>query len=925
MTAGASAVSFSGTRPDDWPKSTVEPVIVQGGLVAPPSWSESLDLLEGRLRVGGVSFELRDPPDTFGGPAGTSYNVMTWMASRQASLASTPLLFSSGSIAADATTINVADGSIFGASNFTIWIDREAIRISSRAGGVLTVDTSAAVGRGILGSKARAHRVVADASYAAEVFSSYPGPAFARCVLWVGVVNSSNALVDPIPVLRTRVQHAPRLKSGGGIEGGTRWELACDHVASLLNKVMLGANGEACRASGYIVDNAAMYKPIWARLAITGFAGVAATSNVAGAWPAPTSSPTRYDTLDQYVAAMNEKLRTDLSAAGITTHTMQVAVFGGMSIRCAGDVTMAGVLGIRVDWTVHVAGREDTTSSTNTTGTTGRGFLNATSVPAAMQPIRQGTTGTDSGDASWLHVNTTANLTSAAYAALTESGVPYAGASMSTLFSGGNDYYIWLDSLVSGRATVTIIDSANQRIRGAIRARDKNGVMIRSIPGVIERYAGGNGFSASLLGEVSFTQGINLSHGSWVYGIKHGIINDTIYAGTPHEFDVDARDWEWTYALETTNDTPAQLRRRDWILTGEQSLNDLLEECCQFAGAVPTLRRSQISIRTVRPPLRSDVADSAHTLSYSAGTILDKGGWQENREGIANVGVFKLGDDDTKSVTVQVNAQRSLARYGAQRQIELKVRGIAVTAELLAEGARSIANFFTRRIEGLWSEPTNTITVAVPLYLLDSIYHLDVVKLTHWLTPNGRGSRSLSSDAAIVVGRTPEPKTARMILELMRWPHFANISGFAPCCRVSSIAAGVLTIATAYANGSDYAGSNQTGYANTTRGTVANDGGAGYFVAGDKVELVERGNTAPRAPDSFTVQSVNTGTPSITLTGSPAAAWQTIITGGGIVDIRFDDYATSGLQTAQKTWAWIAARATRVIGGTTDDRFRWAP
>lgn len=925
MTAGASAVSFSGTRPDDWPKSTVEPVIVQGGLVAPPSWSESLDLLEGRLRVGGVSFELRDPPDTFGGPAGTSYNVMTWMASRQASLASTPLLFSSGSIAADATTINVADGSIFGASNFTIWIDREAIRISSRAGGVLTVDTSAAVGRGILGSKARAHRVVADASYAAEVFSSYPGPAFARCVLWVGVVNSSNALVDPIPVLRSRIQHAPRLKSGNGAESGTRWEIACDHVSNLLDKVMLGSNGEACRTSGYVVDNAAMYKPIWTRLAVNGFAGVASTSIIAGAWPAPTSTPTRYDTLDQYVSAMNDKLRADLSAAGVTTHSMQVSAFGGGSIRCAGSVTFAGVLSVRVAWTVHVAGRADTTETTDTAGTTGSGWINTTPVPTAMQPIRQGTTGTDGGDASWIYVNTTTNLTTASYAALTESGVPYAGASMSTLFSGGEGYYIWIDSLVSGRATVTILDTANRRIRGALRARDKYGALLRSVPGVIERYTGGNGYSASLLGEISFTQGINISHGSWVYGIKHGIITDTIYAGSPHEFDVDSRDWEWTYALETTNDTPAQLRSRDWILTGEQSLKDLVEECCQFAGAVPTLRRSQISIRTVRPPLRSDAVDSAHTLSYTSGTILDKGGWQENRDGIANVGIFKIGDEDTKNVTVQINAQRSLARYGSQRQIELKVRGIAVTAELLAEGARSIANFFTRRIEGLWSEPTDTVTVSVPLYLLDSIYHLDVVSITHWLLPNGRGGRTLSTDTAIVVDRQVDPASSRMTLQLMRWPHFANISGFAPCCRVSGISAGVLTIATAYANGSDYAGSNQTGYANTTRGTVANDGGAGYFVAGDKVELVERGNTAPRAPDSFTVQSVNTGTPSITLTGSPAAAWQTIISGGGVVDVRYDDYATSGLQTAQKVWAWIAARATRVIGGTTDDRFRWAP
>jgi hypothetical protein len=558
-------------------------------------------------------------------------------------------------------------------------------------------------------------------------------------------------------------------------------------------------------------------------------------------------------------------------------------------------------------------------------------------MPTAIQPVWPALLPDETdANASYVYMASVANLNSSTLVyqtAVTDNG--YISYSSGGLFAAGDEYLLEIDPIRTYLASATVVDTANRRVRGLLRCYDKRGQRTTTIPDVLVPFSGTTAARA-LIGEHTFFQGLKVASGSWVYGLYRGIINDTILAGSARELDIDSRDWSTMtaaddatsarYLLETANDTPHVLRAREWRLNGEQNLKDLVEECCQFAGSALSLRRSKLMLRPFRPPLRSDVTDTAHTLSVTSGTIVGKVGWQRNRDVVANVGQFTIGDEGRAKMTWNVLGQRSKARFGTQRQVKIKVRGITVTADVIQQGPTVLAAYFMRRIEALWGTPVASITVAMPrLDFLDTIEMLDTVSLTHWLPPNASGTRALSSAKALVVGKNPDPRTGMMTMTLMRWPQYAQTSGFAPCCRVSSISGAVLTIAVDYANSTDYAGSDQSGYANSTRGTVANDGGVGYFVAGQKVELVERKNTNPRTPDSYTIDSINTATPSITLTTSPDAAWQTIITGVGVVDVRFDDYATSGLTSAQKDWCWIGARATRVIGGTTDDRFRWAP
>jgi hypothetical protein len=423
------------------------------------------------------------------------------------------------------------------------------------------------------------------------------------------------------------------------------------------------------------------------------------------------------------------------------------------------------------------------------------------------------------------------------------------------------------------------------------------------------------------VGELPFMLGVRIMANDWIYGLRYLVIGDTILAGTPQEIDTLASDWNWDREHRAYEMTPGHLSARDWTLDGSLSLRDMVTECIRFAGACVSLRYGSLAIDALSPPLRSALCDSAHTITTDELVAGSLPVWKQVPDSLANVADIKFLDGGAETRFV-VNDRSSVDRFGPRRTVELEMRGLNIPTTVRSHGPRAIADHVMSRILGLWSHLTESITVEVSLGLIGSVFLGDTVNITEWLAPNQSRGRGWSSRKAIVIGREIAENAIR--LECLAWAE-SNMAGFSPCVRGADITAAVFTAASAYAGSSDYSGSDATGYASTTEGTAANDYGVGRFRAGDRVELVERDNASPRAPESLIILNIDTAARTITFTTPPDAAWDTIIGAGGIVDLRYDGYATAGLQTAQKDYCWIADRATMKIGGTSDNAFRWVP
>ncbi len=206
--------------------------------------------------------------------------------------------------------------------------------------------------------------------------------------------------------------------------------------------------------------------------------------------------------------------------------------------------------------------------------------------------------------------------------------------------------------------------------------------------------------------------------------------------------------------------------------------------------------------------------------------------------------------------------------------------------------------------------------------------------MSEYGAPVGDGTRGLVAARGQVIGRRisiPKKGEAGVELEVLLYPH-SDLAGFAPCCRVESIAAAVLTIDVAYLPSSstvtDYAGSNLTTYQFAS--TFPNDGGTSYFKAGDAVQLIEVDNVTPHAIATFTIVSTSPsstpGSSTITLSGSPHADWAAIIAGGGYVELVSQDYGNGSVLTAtQEAFCYVGLETTEIIGTSTDPLRRFAP
>jgi len=175
---------------------------------------------------------------------------------------------------------------------------------------------------------------------------------------------------------------------------------------------------------------------------------------------------------------------------------------------------------------------------------------------------------------------------------------------------------------------------------------------------------------------------------------------------------------------------------------------------------------------------------------------------------------------------------------------------------------------------------------------LDRLTLGDVIEVSVSTLPDGTGARGLLNRRVQIIGIDEDLDTGDLTVEALL---FTTAYGYAPCAKVESISGAVVEFAGAYASSiGDYAGSGLATYEYT-----AGDYGATTFAVGDVVELVERNNASPFAPEQRTIVAIDPTIPNITLDTAPSATWA----GLPWVDVRTAPYSVC--VTAQRDqWAY---------------------
>jgi len=393
----------------------------------------------------------------------------------------------------------------------------------------------------------------------------------------------------------------------------------------------------------------------------------------------------------------------------------------------------------------------------------------------------------------------------------------------------------------------------------------------------------------------------------WLDGVR-AILDDTT-AATAYS---DSRNWTWTGYDGVRRRSRDDLGAVEYRTTGDYTVGEFVTGEAKLRGCCVSVDGTgRLGIVDVRAPNASETAAASITLAdLIAGTVTR---YAPSDDGLVTDVVFR---SPVRDVTLRDAV--ALGRYRTQRTLEVSSQSTRRDARLVADPV-GYALLACGKLLGRWRNELflHTLTVAASVY--ESTATLGaIVSFESYSTPNRSGTRGFTGNSArkgVVIGRHRDLGGNTLELEVLEIP---TVYGFAPAARVASIAGAVLTLDTTYAGGAgDYAGSGLTGYAQT-----ANDLGAGWFAAGDKVKLVLR-NTATVTEESYVVQSVASG--SITLTAAVNTAptnWPALAGGSQPVDVVFDGYSTA--LASQRVFAAVGDETTRTIA-SVDPIQKWAP
>ena len=826
--------------------------------------------IEGRAVAAQCSFLVHDKPMTAGPAAG--HNLMSWLATRLPNnIVSTQL---SANILATDHTITVDDATRFDPFPRVIHMEREAIYCGSRVGNVIAV-VSVPEGRGYYGSRAVAHMIDTQLSAAVrpEVWGDFPWVSKRRAILW-----RVNAAGVATPKWRGYASRSPRLSPDGA-----KFEIQCEDVWKYHSTQMLGLPNAVTRLRGFNVGALKL------GAVVTPVGGGIPTTMVTDIWVSSDSVRSTIDDLFLDAIARLTALFVSNSIAGTPEYYSDGSTLG---FRCT--VSSVGSLSI---W-AQLGDQYSSASGVLTAANTWRADLQLGDIPGSLVIIDSAiqrdipVTATNDIPTSW----PTTFLPSPPNSSLVD-GICIT--QMSQVLRGEYD----ADTNLTVNASSTSV--VNATVTGSARLDQKQP---RYIPHTSRtwRFVSRNTF-------LRLTAHVKSDH--FIYGLRH-VIEDPlgiIQSGA------DPRDWDWSTAGRVESLASVSSAAREWYLDGTQRLGDIVTDACTVLGYSVAVRSSRLAIIAFQPPLPTD------TVVATIGTTDMVPGvaplWTALPDGLVNAATIS---SDVVKLTVRDG--RSIGRYGQARTIDVELTGAPIDRAML-EQPRELANQLMSRTIALWSEPTQTGTIALPLTVWEDVIQPgDYIRLTEWLMPSGSGGRGWN-DVCQVLTCGADHKKNQLVLTLLLYAR-SGLAGYAPSARVGSISSGspstIFLAAPGYVlNASDYAGSDLPGY----RG-IASDGGCSFYNVGDKIELLlKNSTTAARFICTIIATNPAAGVRSITVTETiPIAGpnWPAQATAGN-VDVRQAPYQTAGLQAGQKQYGEVGSNSTLTIGGTSDTAKYWSP
>lgn len=858
---------------DDW-------TVLAGKLEPPDSTIKTtLHPLEGKCEVNSQRFIVHDAPYDFGGSVGVR-SLFTWLATRDDdALQYTTLAqdFEAG----DATfTVASGTGALFDGVD-VVWIDGEAVAISGRTGDLINVAGS---GRGYFGTQEETHVVDPETSDYPEVFVEFPWISHRRVVLYYVSRVVNGVAMELHPFWRG---HATRPR---GSNGGAEYEIHCEHLLKRYEHLRMGAADAVCRLRGY--------SRRLVMLNVVHGQGDSGHTNSDFMYPDGLLVMNSLDDLGGALARnINARLLSDLGSppgappeyAKVTCSTSGSQLGAHLELNDLGE---GGSIEIRVaprtgDWLEF---NEPTIMATATASQAAdpRSAGCAATLPPVLVESHPG--GSD------IPINRTDRLPTN-WAATTAQAGPF-HAEVRPILRGVYSEDEWLEIVATSDAPITAnnFTIGGPTITGVFR-------LVPRKPGVPSRDLTTRGAAIDLA--VSFVTALHVRTDHWALGIKT-LITDTTFARSG----IDSRDWDLNSFDAVIAATPPDYAARDWVFDGSEGVLDFIVRQCLANGCGIAVRGSKLAL-VAYGSAPSNVALDA---TITEDDLVDKPHPYRFEDGIANVA-----NAATKAYDLRVRNKRSVRRYGEGKTIEIDLTDVDA-AEVTASPTLLAATVLAR-VLGNFDRPLHMTRLPLNWSFHSSAECGDFVSISEWLCPDGAGDRGLSARVGQVLGHERVLRSGVVWIDALLMPGGV---GYSPCVRVASISGAVLTIATDYigADG-DYSGSTRPGYEG-----LEGDGGVSFFTAGDRIQLVLRNDTST-VTLSAVVLSVNPGALTITLTAAPGTTWEDYaVDAGGVghyVDARFNSYGTSGLQDAQKAYAWVGNATTGNIGASSDAAQQWRP
>lgn len=855
-----------------WTPAADEPVgahAVPGALdTVRVAWQERMRPVEGDLDVDGIAFRLHDVRATTGYAAGHPW--LTYISSLDPEQITCASLGASITAAATSFTLTASSaGAISGHIPGVVWIDGEAVDCSGIVGTTVSV-----AARGYYGSRATPHTIDTEYGVIPDVSLSPPWVNRRRVLLWR--IDESGAATVLWRGYATRPRRGP---------DGASWQLQCEHAWTVDRARPLGLPSASTRIRGFSSRVIRFGARTTSGLQFSEYPEVGGT----------------FWSIDDLLSAYREPIRTRLLAAsGVSAASVSLQRIERL---------------VRLDLSTTGLTNNYLAAMASVGGIITRGALATTnpqysSVEVSMPPAAIALDITiEAGATLTIPVTSVSGLPATFDATTVSTDGAHTTTVRGALIGEARESTLVLYPVASSESSAANGPGVDVEAYDFFDPKTGHRIVPRTLRGESDLSA-----VVPILEAPRLQLGARVETTHWAYGLMR-VVNDVVHinggnAGfDPRNF-APTTDESWSLCARLTE---SDIASREWNLDGRQTLGDLLVPTLAAEGCCPVLRENgRIGVAALRAGLASEAAAAAFTSSdLVAGTRVES---EDSPTGIVNVAEIEVGAD-----RVTVADRKSTGRYEAGRSAKLRLVGMQYAADLT--DARAVASRILTRIVQIHGDPWRLLRWQTTLARAEDAYLGDVVEVTDATAPNGTGDRGNAARKCALTAKKIDLAAGVVTWEAIALP---VAYAYAPAIRVAAISGAVVTADYQYVlEGSASA----TDYAGTTTGS-AGPCGVDRFTAGDRVKLLLRDSTTYDYY-SAVVQSVSAATRQITLTASVPTSptdWPTLA-GTGWVDLVFDDYETSGVQSAQKLYA-VCGGGTSVwgeIGSSGDKSRRWAP